>query len=87
MPLLGLTRTQLRGCMGKPTARTAARPKRKQPERWRYGRGTRFTFRSNRVADAALTDKRLRSARRDAGVGSTVTRLRKVLPVKQDNRI
>src|SRR3954469_2226826 len=31
LPLLGLTRTQLRDCLGMPAARTAARPKHKQP--------------------------------------------------------
>ena len=86
LPLLGLTRTQLRKCMGKPTVRAAASRKHKRPERWRYGKGTRFTFRSNRVAELALTDKRLRSAQRRVGVGSTVAALRKVLPVKLDRR-
>jgi hypothetical protein len=72
--------------MGKPTARVAASRKHKRPERWRYGKGTKLTFRANRVADVALSDKRLRSAKRNVGVGSKVSALRKVLGVKLDRR-
>lgn len=83
--LLRLTRTQVTGCLGKPSTKTAARARRL--ERWTYGRGLELHFRAGRVIDYNLRDGRFKTSGHKAGIGSPLTTLRRDLPgLRRDRR-
>jgi hypothetical protein len=83
--LLRMTRTQVERCLGKPTRKTKAT--RTRPERWTYGRGLSITFRAGRVTGFTLNDGRFGTSRGGAGVGSSLTALKRALPgVRNDRR-
>jgi streptogramin lyase len=79
--LLGMTRAQLRACLGAPTKGAAG------AARWTYGSGLAVTFRAGRVAEFALLDGRFGTSRTGAGVGDPLARLQRDLPrVRRDRR-
>nr|MBA3327644.1 hypothetical protein [Solirubrobacterales bacterium] len=83
--LLGMTRTQVRTCLGR--ASSTSRATRTRPERWSYGRGLSISFRSARVTEFTLNDGRFRTSRGGAGVGSPLRALGQALPgMRRDAR-
>lgn len=83
--LLNLTRAQLTACLGKPSAKRAARGR--QPERWTYGAGLQLNLRAGRVHDYTLRDKRFATSGQKAGIGSSLAVLRRDLPgLRRDPR-
>lgn len=76
--LLGRTADQVTACLGRPVARRAARGKRL--ESWTYASGLAVRFRAGRVASIGLRGAALRTSRGRVGVGSKLSRLKKVLP-------
>jgi streptogramin lyase len=76
--LLGMTRAQLRACLGAPDAARAAR--------WSYDRGLSVSFRAGRVSAFTLRGTRLRTSTA-AGVGSALAQLQRGLPrLRRDAR-
>ena len=79
--LLGMTRAQLRDCLGPPLRGGAA------AARWSYDRGLSVRLRAGTVSAFSLRGTRLRTSRSRATVGSTLAQLQRDLPgLRRDPR-